>query len=76
MGPKIGVNVLAYFSGPPENRIRLLKEDSGRAQPTTLRRGGKDKSRRLEVCVQQRGCSARGGASDLKPWTLERLGNE
>lgn len=37
-------------------------------------RGGEAKSGRLEeVCVQQRGHSAWGGASDLKPWILKRL---
>lgn len=45
MGPAIGVQVLADFSGAPGNRMRLFKEDEGRAQPTPLRRGrgGEDK---------------------------------
>jgi hypothetical protein len=38
MGPEIGVEVLAVFSEPVENRMRLLKEDSGRTKSTTLRR--------------------------------------
>lgn len=66
----------ADFSGSPGNRMRLLKEDGGRDQPTISRRGrgGEAKSGRLEeVCVQQRGHSAWGGASDLKPWILKRL---
>lgn len=60
---------------PPGNRMRLLKEDGGRDQPTTCRKecGGEDKSGRLEVCVQQRGHSVWEGASDRKPWTLKRL---
>lgn len=39
MGPEIGVGgVLAVFSEPIENRMRLFKEDSGTAESTTLRR--------------------------------------
>lgn len=74
MRPEIGVGQTSWGGGG-RKQDEIAKEDGGRDQPTTSRRGrgGEAKSGRLEVCVQQRGRSAWGGASDLKPWILKSL---